>query len=89
MRVYFLSQGSSITTALSVAAELGIADHLVDSPRSSADLAHATSTHPRALYRLLRLLCSVGVFTEIQPDSFVRAPPSKCLRAGVPESMRS
>jgi O-methyltransferase domain len=89
MRVYFLSQGAIITGTLALAAELGIADLLADGPRSSAELAQATSTHPRSLYRLLRLLCSVGVFNEIQTDSFVQTPLSECLRTGVPGSMRS
>src|SRR5262245_54764454 len=89
VRISLLSQGQIITGTLTLAAELGIADHLVDGPRSSAELAQATSTHPRSLYRLLRLLCSVGVFTEIQPDSFAQTPLSECLRTGVPGSMRS
>ena len=89
MRVYLLSQGAIVAGTLALAAELGIADHLVDGPRSSEELAQATSTHPRSLYRLLRLLCSVGVFTEIQPDSFAQTPLSECLRTGAPGSMRS
>src|SRR5262245_25852933 len=89
MRIYFLSQGAIITGSLALAAELGIADHLVDGPSSSEKLAQATSTHPRSLYRLLRLLCSVGVFTETQPDRFAQTPLSECLRTGVPGSMRS
>jgi len=84
-----LSQGTIITTSLSLAAELGIADLLADGPRSGEELARATSTHPRSLYRLLRLLCCVGVFTETQTDSFAQTPLSECLRAGVPGSMRS
>ena len=89
VRVYLLSQGSLITTALSVATELGIADLLADGPRSSAELAQAASAHPRSLYRILRLLCSVGVFTEIRPDSFAQTPLSACLRTGAPGSLRS
>jgi hypothetical protein len=89
IRISFLSQGTIIATSLALAAELGIADHLADGPRSSEELAQATSTHPRSLYRLLRLLCSVGVFTEIQTDSFAQTPLSECLRTGVPGSMRS
>ena len=84
MRVYLLSQGGIVAGTLALAAELGIADHLVDGPRSSEELAQSTSTHPRSLYRLLRLLCSIGVFTEIQPDSFAQTPLSECLRTGVP-----
>jgi O-methyltransferase domain len=89
MRVYFLSQGTIIATSLSLVAELGIADLLAGGPRSREELAQATSTDPRSLYRLLRLLCSVGVFTEIQPDNFAQTPLSECLRTGVPGSMRS
>jgi hypothetical protein len=89
LRVYFLSQGGIISNTLVLAAELGLADHLADGPRSSKELAQATSTHPRSLYRLLRVLCSFGVFTEIQPDSFAQTPLSECLRTGVPGSMRS
>lgn len=89
VRISLLSQGQIISGTLALAAELGIADHLADGPRSSAELAQVTSTHPRSLYRLLRLLCSVGVFTEIQPDSFAQTPLSECLRTGVPGSMRS
>ncbi|MBO0863041.1 MAG: methyltransferase [Chloracidobacterium sp.] len=89
VRLSLLSQGQIITGTLTLAAELGIADHLVDGPRSSAELAQSTSTHPESLYRLLRILCSVGVFTETQPDSFAQTPLSECLRTGVPGSMRS
>jgi hypothetical protein len=89
IRISLLSQGTIIATSLALAAELGIADLLADGPRSSDELAQATSTHPRSLYRLLRLLCSVGVFNEIQTDSFVQTPLSECLRTGVPGSMRS
>jgi O-methyltransferase domain len=89
IRISLLSQGTIIATSLALAAELGIADHLADGPRRSEELAQATSTHPRSLYRLLRLLCSIGVFTEIQPDSFAQTPLSECLRTGVPGSMRS
>jgi hypothetical protein len=89
MRVYLLSQGAIVAGTLALAAELGIADHLVDGPHSSEELAQATSTHPRSLYRLLRVLCSVGVFTEIQPDKFAQTPLSESLRTGVPGSMRS
>ncbi|HEY6400528.1 MAG TPA: methyltransferase, partial [Blastocatellia bacterium] len=78
-----------ISTSLVMAAELGIADLLADGPRSSEELAQATSTHPDSLYRLLRVLCGVGVFSEIQTNSFVQTPLSECLRAGVPGSMRS
>src|SRR5215475_9785753 len=89
IRLSLLSQGTIISTSLTLAAELGVADLLTNGPRSSAELAQATSTHQRSLYRLLRLLCGIGVFNEIQPDSFAQTPLSECLCAGVPGSMRS
>jgi hypothetical protein len=49
-------EGSIVATSLALAAELGIADLLADGPRGSEELAQATSTHSRSLYRLLRVL---------------------------------
>ena len=89
LQVYFLSEGIAISTALSLAAELGIADLLADGPLSSDDLAKATSTHSPSLYRMLRLLCGVGIFTEVDSRCFALAPLGECLRTGVQGSMRS
>jgi len=47
---------------LHVVAELGVADHLGDQPQSTESLAKATGTGAGPLYRVLRLLASVGVF---------------------------
>ena len=49
IRLSLLSQGMIISTSLALAAELGIADLLADGPRSSEELAQATSTNPRSL----------------------------------------
>lgn len=89
VQLFLMSEGVVISTALSLAAELGIADLLADGPRSGEELAQATSTHPRSLHRLLRLLGSVGVFTEAQPGRFALTPLGECLRSTVPGSMRS
>jgi len=59
-----LVNGFQVTQAVRVAAVLGIADLLTDGPRSSDDLAAVTGSHPGALYRLLRALAGVGVFSE-------------------------
>lgn len=89
MQLFYLSEGTAVATALSLAAELGIADLLADGPRGAAELARATSTHRQALYRLLRLLGSFGVFTEVEPGCFALTPLGERLRTGVPGSMRS
>jgi hypothetical protein len=72
-----------------LAAELGLADLLANGPRDTEQLAQATSTHARSLYRMLRLLSSVGVFTEARPGQFALTPLGECLRSAVPGSMRS
>jgi hypothetical protein len=89
MQLFLMSEGVVVSTALSLAAELGIADLLADGPRSSEELAQTTSTHPRSLHRVLRLLSSVGVFTEVKPGRFALTSLGECLRTGVPGSMRS
>lgn len=89
VQLFLMSEGVVVSTALSLAAELGIADLLAAGPRSSEELAQTTSTHARSLHRVLRLLSSVGVFTEVQPGRFALTPLGECLRTGVPGSMRS
>jgi O-methyltransferase domain/Dimerisation domain len=72
--------------ALYVAARLRIADLLAEGPRGSAELAQATGTHERALYRLLRALASEGVFVEGPDGCFGLTPLAACLRSDVPGS---
>src|SRR6185503_13410617 len=74
-----LANGFQVTQAIHVAAVLGIADLLADGPRSSDDLAAATGSHPRALYRLLRALAAVGVFREEAERRFALTPMGACL----------
>jgi DNA-binding IclR family transcriptional regulator len=47
-----------------VAAQLKLADHLAEGPRTAEHLAEATATHAPSLYRLLRTMASMGLFTE-------------------------
>ena len=82
--------GSSwITQAISVAAELGIADFLSDGPLTTRELAEQTRTHSGSLYRLLRALASVGIFAQDTDDRFSLTPLADLLRSDVPESQRS
>src|SRR5438874_1202387 len=59
-----LLSGAWVSQCISVAAKLGIADELEAGPRSQDELARAVKAEPRALYRVLRALASVGVFSE-------------------------
>jgi hypothetical protein len=77
------------TQAVYVAAKLGIADLLVQGPRSIDDLAKAAKVHAPSLYRLLRGLASMGVFAEGVTGQFHMTPLAECLRSDVPGSQRA
>jgi O-methyltransferase domain/Dimerisation domain len=72
---------------LHVIAELGVADALGDQPQSTEALAKATGTQPQALYRVLRLLASVGIF-EWKHGAWHHTEASRFLRSDHPESLR-
>lgn len=77
-----------VTQALYVAAKLGIADFVADTSKTAAELAAATSTDERSLYRTLRALASMGVFSETAPRTFANTPASQTLRTDAPNSTR-
>ncbi len=81
--------GYRYSISIHVAAKLGIADLLKDGPRSCDELARASGANPGALYRMLRVLASVGVFAEDEQDRFTLTPSAGLLQSGVPGSMRS
>ena len=81
--------GLHISRALYAVAELGIADGLAGGPMTAAKLARATGTHEPSLYRVLRLLASVGVLREQPPRTFSLTILGDRLRTGVPASVRS
>lgn len=81
--------GYWISAALGVAAELNLADLLAEGARASTDLARMTGTHPAALYRLLRTLASVGLFTEVEPGHFALTEMGAFLRTDHPRSMQA
>jgi Dimerisation domain len=62
--------GIPVSRAIYAAAELGIADHLAGGPMTAGQLARATQAHEPSLYRVLRLLASLGVLAEQDGRSF-------------------
>jgi O-methyltransferase domain/Dimerisation domain len=86
-RLQHLIAGYWVSAAIGVAAELGIADLLGDGPQASTDLATATDSHPSALYRLLRTLASVGLFTEVEPGRFALTETGALLQKAHPQSL--
>jgi SAM-dependent methyltransferase len=88
-RLLRLAEGFGPARAIQLAAELGVADLLGTGLRSAEDLASALSVHPGALYRLLRALASVGVFTEVKPGWFGLTPVGEQLCENHPQSLRT
>jgi len=87
MQMMEMLYGALATQMVSVAAELGIADLLAGGPRTVDDLAAESGADPAALFRLLRGLASLGVFTEVSPRTFGLTPLAATLRTGVQGSM--
>jgi hypothetical protein len=75
--------GKWISKPIYVAAELGIADMLTDGPKSVDDLARMSETHAPSLYRLMRALAAVGIFSETNDNCFELTPMAECLKTGV------
>ena len=68
---------------------MGIADLLVDGPRSSEELAACTACNPDALYRLLRALARSGVFEEQEGRRFALTALGEPLREDHERSLRA
>lgn len=84
-----LMTGYWVSKALNVTAELGVADLFRDGPRTSDELAGMCGADPPTLYRLLRALASVGVFSEAPGRKFSLTPLAELLRSDNPGSMRA
>jgi hypothetical protein len=78
-----------VPQALRVVAVLGIADLLADAPKSSDELALATGSHARTLYRVLRTLVAAGVFAQDKIGRFCLTALSQPLRSNVADSVRA
>ena len=87
-QVMQLATGYIASSALYVAVELEVAEHLKDGARTSAQLAAATGANEGVLHRILRLLASLGLFEQTGPRSYALTPASTLLCKGTPGSMR-
>ncbi len=79
--------GKWISKPIYIAAELGIADLLSDGPKSIESLAQLSQAHAPTLYRVMRALASVGIFTESANKIFDLTPMAGCLKTGAVRSM--
>lgn len=85
--VFQLIGGYMMSTALYAATSLRVAQHLADGARPVSELARVTGANEDALFRVLRVLASAGVFAEVSPRTFANTPASSLLIPGVPGSL--
>jgi hypothetical protein len=86
--LFNLISGYRTTQALYVAAKLAVADHLVSGPKRAEELAKEVGASSKALFRLMRHLAAVGIFTHDESRKFGLTPLGKLLCTENPESMR-
>jgi hypothetical protein len=79
--------GAQMQRSVCLAARLGIPDLLAGGAQTAEELAGKTGTHAPSLYRLLRTLASIGVFSE-EGRGFGLTPISALLRSDAPNSAR-
>src|SRR3954447_23842777 len=80
--------GLRVAQMVYVVAQLGIADLLERGPMHCDELAAATGADAPSLYRLLRGLASLGLFTEVAERRFALTPLADHLRTRAPVSLR-
>ncbi len=88
MQMLQMMNGLWLTQCIGVAAQLGIADHLVEGAQPVEALAESVNADAQSLYRLLRALASSGIFSETQSRHFQLTPMAECLRSDSPHSIR-
>ena len=80
--------GKQITYSLSGVARLGVADHMDGGAKPVEEIAGKVGAHAPSLYRVMRLLASLGVFKEGPKRSFALTPLGELLKTDAPGSVR-
>jgi len=83
-----LITGYWVSQAVGVVARLGVADTLAGGPRPVEESAVAVGADEGALYRVMRLLASLGVFAEEPPGTFALTALGDTLRSDSADSVR-
>jgi O-methyltransferase domain/Dimerisation domain len=77
------------STLLYFAAEMELADRLAKAPKTADELALAIGSDPPSLYRVMRTLAGMGLFSEDSAQRFSLTPLGEALRSDSPGSVRS
>ena len=81
--------GFWISRAIYIVAKLGLADQMQDGAKTAEELAAASGTHAPSLFRVLRVLVSVGVLAQGDDNRFGLTPLSETLCTNAPGSLRA
>jgi hypothetical protein len=81
--------GKQLTASLSALARLGVADHMGEGAIPVEELATKVGAHAPSLYRVMRMLASVGVFSEEPGGKFALTPVGETLQTEAQGSMRA
>lgn len=87
--LFQMATGYWVSQAIYVAAKLGIADLLKDGPQSCVALATATRSDAPSLFRLMRALASVGIFSHVYRDCFALSRLAESLQTDTPGSLKA
>ena len=86
--LFGLLRARVLSSAISAAAELGVADHVTSDGAHVSDLARATASDEESLYRLLRCLAMAGIFEEGDERQFSHTLLSEALSGSAPNSLK-
>jgi hypothetical protein len=78
-----------VSRFLYVAARMNLADQLAEQPKTAAELAQSMDASASSLYRFMRTLASLGLFTEDSEHRFSLTSLGEALRTGTPGSVRA
>jgi O-methyltransferase domain/Dimerisation domain len=87
--LFQMATGYWVSQAIYVAAKIGVADLLKDGPQSCAALAAATGVDGPSLFRLMRALSSLGIFSQLGRERFALSRLAEGLQTKVRGSLRS
>ncbi|MBU4683959.1 methyltransferase [Cedecea davisae] len=89
--LYLIDQvmGYAFHAALRTAAQLGVADHLLNGPETPEALARKFGVEAQALHRIMRLLATRDIFRETKEGEFELTPAAEYLCTHTPNSLRA
>jgi hypothetical protein len=87
-RLLEMVNGYRLSEAVHVTVVLGIPDLLADGPRAVGDLAEASGSDPKTLYRLLRAMAAAGVVEELAERRFAPTEMTRLLVSTTQGSLR-